>query len=347
MDETPVKPLSHEVDSMPHTPEDGPMLQVSGLNVSIRQAHSTRSIPVVQDVDLRLFAGKTLGLVGESGSGKSLTAMSIVRLLPRAIKVTSGSVLLGGRNLMGLSERQMRSVRGGQIGMVFQDPTSALNPTLTIGEQIVETIRQHGKVSGAEAKARAVDWLKRVQIPSADRRMRQYPHELSGGMRQRVMLAIAFSCQPSVLIADEPTTALDVTVQAQILDLLAAIQRESGTAVLLITHDLGIVAERCDQVAVMYAGRIVETASTRDLFQSPKHPYTRALLASLLDWRRPRTNGPLPALAGQPPRPGEQLPGCPFAPRCPQVMDECRVVTPPLVVLQDGSRTVRCLLAED
>jgi oligopeptide/dipeptide ABC transporter ATP-binding protein len=327
-------------------PEAEPLLRVSGLNISIKQSHPSRMVPVVQDVDFSLFAGKTLGLVGESGSGKSLTAMSIVRLLPRAIKVTGGKAELDGKDLMSLTERQMRPIRGGRIGMVFQDPTAALNPTLTIGEQIAETIRQHSKVSASQARAAALEWLQKVQIPSGERRMRQYPHELSGGMRQRVMLAIAFSCRPLVLIADEPTTALDVTVQEQILDLMGSIQKESGSAVLLITHDLGIVAERCDQVAVMYAGRIVETAPTRELFDSPKHPYTKALLASLLDWRRPRIAGPLPALAGQPPTPSDVGQGCPFAPRCPAVMEACWTVTPPVLTSGDGQRSVRCLLGE-
>lgn len=318
-----------------------PVLAVRKLTLSL----GSSSDLLVQDVDLTLYAGKTLGLVGESGSGKSLTALSIARLLPRAVRTVGGTVRLKDRELLALSEARMRAVRGGQIGMVFQDPGSALNPTLTIGGQIIETIRQHSPMSAAEAKTKAIEWLRRVHIPSAERRMGQYAHQLSGGMRQRVMLAIAFSCRPMVLIADEPTTALDVTVQAQILDLLAAIQAESGTAVLLITHDLGIVAERCDDVSVMYAGTIVESAPTSVLFRSPRHPYTKALLESLLDWRRPRTENPLPALAGQPPQPGEIVQGCPFAPRCPEAADDCLREKIALTVLDNGARTVRCIRA--
>ena len=239
----------------------------------------------------------------------------------------------------------MRAVRGARIAMVFQDPMTALNPTLTVGEQIVETILAHQKVSRAEARAQALDWLTRVRVALPDRRLRQYPHELSGGMRQRVMLAIAFSCRPEVLLADEPTTALDVTVQAQILDLMDDLKAELGTAIVLITHDLGVGRERCNDVAVMYAGQIVEYATAADLFTSPRHPYTQSLLASLPDWRRPRTDAPLPTLAGQPPPLTAIPPGCPFAPRCPKRFEACPTVVPANTVLENG-RTVRCLLYE-
>ena len=252
---------------------------------------------------------------------------------------------MAGEDLLTLSERQMRDVRGARIAMVFQDPMTALNPTLTVGEQIVETILAHQNVSRAEARAQARDWLARVRVSLPDRRMGQYPHELSGGMRQRVLIAIAFSCRPEVLLADEPTTALDVTVQAQILDLMDELKAELGTAIVLITHDLGVVRERCDDVAVMYAGQIVEYAPAPELFAAPKHPYTQSLLASLPDWRRPRTDAPLPSLPGQPPSLTAIPPGCPFSPRCPRRFEPCPTVVPANTVLENG-RTVRCLLYE-
>ena len=240
----------------------------------------------------------------------------------------------------------MRTVRGARIAMVFQDPMTALNPTLTVGEQIAETILAHQKVSRADAKAQALDWLKRVRVSLPERRMGQYPHELSGGMRQRVMIAIAFSCRPALLIADEPTTALDVTVQAQILDLMDDLKAELNTGIILITHDLGVVRERCDTVAVMYAGQVVEYAPAAQLFTDPKMPYTQALLASLPDWRRSRQAGPLPSLPGQPPSLTRIPPGCPFAPRCPQAFALCPSRVPVNTVLENGTRTVRCLLYE-
>jgi len=227
-------------------------------------------------------------------------------------------------------------VRGARIAMVFQDPMTALNPTLTVGEQIVETILAHQKVSRGEAGAQALDWLKRVRVTLPERRLKQYAHELSGGMRQRVMLAIAFSCRPELLLADEPTTALDVTVQAQILDLMDELKAELGTGIVLITHDLG----------VMYAGQIVEYAPAPALFADPKMPYTQSLLASLPDWRRPRQDGPLPSLPGQPPSLVHIPPGCPFHPRCPKVFDLCPKRVPADTVLDSGKRTVRCLLYE-
>ena len=303
------------------------------------------AVKAVRGVSLAVGRGETLGIVGESGSGKSVTALSVLRLLMPPGRVASGRVLLDGTDLLPLSERQMRGVRGARIAMVFQDPMTALNPTLTVGEQITETILAHQQVTKAEARAKALDWLTRVRVALPERRLRQFPHELSGGMRQRVMLAIAFSCRPEVLLADEPTTALDVTVQAQILDLMDELKAELGTAIVLITHDLGIVAERCDHVAVMYAGEIVEYAPARELFAAPKHPYTQALLAALPDWRRPRSDEPLPALPGQPPSLVHIPPGCPFAPRCPQAFALCPVRVPANTSLDNG-RTVRCLLYE-
>jgi oligopeptide/dipeptide ABC transporter ATP-binding protein len=299
----------------------------------------------VRGVTLRVDRGETVGLVGESGSGKSVTALSILRLIDNPGTVTTGAVRFHGEDLLGIPERRMRDIRGSRIAMVFQDPMTALNPTMTVGEQIAETIRAHRRAPAAEAGAEALDWLRRVRVTLPERRVRQYPHELSGGMRQRVMLAIAFSCRPDLLLADEPTTALDVTVQAQILDLMDGLKREFGTGILLITHDLGVVAQRCDTVAVMYAGRIVEFAAASQLFAEPKHPYTRALLDSLTDWRKPKVMGPLPALAGQPPSLSHVPEGCPFHPRCPQAFDACKSKVPAETTL-DGARRVRCLLYE-
>ena len=321
------------------------LLQVENLETVFGREGRGPVARAVRGVSFSVRRGETLGIVGESGSGKSVTALSILRLISAPGRIVAGRIGLDGADLLGLPERQMRAVRGARIAMVFQDPMTALNPTLTVGEQIVETILAHQKVSRAEARAQALDWLTRVRVALPDRRLRQYPHELSGGMRQRVMLAIAFSCRPEVLLADEPTTALDVTVQAQILDLMDDLKAELGTAIVLITHDLGVVRERCDDVAVMYAGQIVEYASASDLFTSPKHPYTQSLLASLPDWRRPRTDAPLPTLAGQPPPLTAIPPGCPFAPRCPKRFEPCPTVVPANTLLENG-RTVRCLLYE-
>ena len=319
------------------------LLHIENLHAVFGAGKET--VQAVRGVSLAVGRGETLGIVGESGSGKSVTALSVLRLLMPPGRVASGRVLLDGTDLMPLSERQMRGVRGARIAMVFQDPMTALNPTLTVGEQITETILAHQQVTKAEARAKALEWLTRVRVALPERRLRQYPHELSGGMRQRVMLAIAFSCRPEVLLADEPTTALDVTVQAQILDLMDELKAELGTAIVLITHDLGIVAERCDHVAVMYAGEIVEYAPAPELFAAPKHPYTQALLASLPDWRRPRSDEPLPALPGQPPSLIHIPPGCPFAPRCPKAFSLCPTRVPANTPLENG-RTVRCLLYE-
>ncbi len=330
------------------------LLQVDALETVFGREGRGPVARAVRGVSFGVRRGETLGIVGESGSGKSVTALSLLRLIAPPGRIAGGAVTLGGTDLLALSERRMRDVRGGRVAMVFQDPMTALNPTLTVGEQIVETILAHPKSSGqkvsrAEARAQALDWLTRVRVSLPARRMRQYPHELSGGMRQRVMIAIAFSCRPEVLLADEPTTALDVTVQAQILDLMDDLKAELGTAVVLITHDLGVVRERCDHVAVMYAGQIVEYAPASELFAAPKHPYTQALLASLPDWRRPRTDAPLPALPGQPPPLTAIPPGCPFAPRCPQRFAPCPTVVPAETLLDSsdgGARTVRCLLYE-
>ena len=322
------------------------LLQIEGLETAFGREGRGPVARAVRGVSLSVGRGETLGIVGESGSGKSVTALSILRLISEPGRITGGEIVFDGEDLLTFSERQMRGVRGARIAMVFQDPMTALNPTLTVGEQIAETISAHQKVSRAEAWAQALDWLTCVRVSLPERRMRQYPHELSGGMRQRVMIAIAFSCRPALLLADEPTTALDVTVQAQILDLMDELKTEIGTAIVLITHDLGVVRERCDHVAVMYAGQIVEYAPAPLLFTDPKHPYTQSLLASLPDWRRPRTDAPLPSLPGQPPSLTAIPPGCPFAPRCPKRFAPCPSVVPAKTHLDNG-RTVRCLLYEE
>ncbi|MGE0592008.1 MAG: ABC transporter ATP-binding protein [Vicinamibacterales bacterium] len=255
-----------------------PLLEVTGLGVTFTTPAGDR--PVLEDVSFTLDAGETLGLVGESGSGKSMTAFSILRLLPPAGRVVSGAVLFGGRNLLDLTEREMRAVRGARISLVFQEPMTALNPVMRVGDQIAEALAVHGR-PWHEARTEAVRLLGAVRIPDADRRAHDYPHQLSGGMRQRVMIAIAIACQPALLIADEPTTALDVTIQAQVLDLLRDLQAERRLALLLITHDFGVIAEMATRVAVMYRGRIVEQGDVRQVLRAPAHEYTRRLLAAV------------------------------------------------------------------
>ena len=283
-------------------------------------------VRAVADVSFALGHGSVLGLVGESGCGKSITALSILRLVPAPGRTVEGKILLDGTDLLTLPESKMRDVRGDRIALIPQDPMTSLNPVYTVGEQIIEAIELHQDVTRKQARQKAVEVLDRVRIPQAAARVDDYPHQFSGGMRQRVMIAMALSCEPDLLIADEPTTALDVTVQAQILDLLRRIQKEQGMSILLITHDLGVVAEMCDFVAVMYAGSIVEYANVRDLFQRPKHPYTVGLLNSL---PRPGTQRLVP-IEGQPPSLIDLPPGCRFADRCPLVELRCRTAIPPL-----------------
>jgi len=277
----------------------------------------------VDGVSFTIPAGSTLGLVGESGCGKSVTALSILRLIPDPPgRIVGGSILLEGRDLRNLSEEEIRQVRGNQISMIFQEPMTSLNPVFTIGDQIMEALLLHRKVSRKEAEEQAIDMLRRVKIPSAETLIHQYPHQISGGMRQRVMIAMALVCRPKLLIADEPTTALDVTIQAQILELLEELQEEFGMSILLITHDLGIVADLADAVAVMYAGRIVEYAPTRELFANPRHPYTLGLFQS-----RPRLGMKkkrLEVIPGVVPNPIDFPRGCRFHPRCGYVAEDCR-----------------------
>jgi peptide/nickel transport system ATP-binding protein len=286
----------------------------------------------VDGVSYEVHRGETLGVVGESGCGKSVTALSVMRLVPDPPgRIVGGRVLLHGRDLLQLDEAAMRAVRGNEIGMIFQEPMSSLNPVMTVGRQIEEVVSLHQGLSARDARDRAVEMLRLVQIPDASGRAAEYPHQLSGGMRQRVMIAMALSCNPGVLIADEPTTALDVTIQAQVLELMGDVQQRTGTAIVLITHDLGVIAETADRVAVMYAGRKVEDAPVQALFDTPLHPYTRGLMASMprLDTPFGRGRGPLPEIPGMVPRLTQLPQGCRFAPRCPLAVAQCRE-DPPL-----------------
>ena len=322
--------------------EAQPLLVVEDLRLAFDLAAGT--VHPVDGVSFSIARGETLALVGESGCGKSLTSLALLRLVPPPGRIDHGSrITLDGGDLLSLREAEMREVRGGRIGMVFQDPMTSLNPVLTVGDQVAETIRAHRKATTREAKDRTIALFGEVGIPDPALRYTSYPHQLSGGLRQRVMIAIALSADPELLVADEPTTALDVTVQAQILELLDRLRRDRGMSVLLITHDLGVVAGRADRVAVMYAGQIVETADTQALFRQPGHPYTRALFASMprLDHARERLS-PIP---GSVPVPGSWPAGCRFHPRCPEMLQRCPTDVPPVFGLPKG-RSSRCWLVE-
>jgi peptide/nickel transport system ATP-binding protein len=308
------------------------MLSVDRLNTVFDLPSG--AAPAVIDVSFQLAAGETLCLVGESGSGKSVTALSIMRLVQPPGRIAGGRSSVNGRDLLSLDERAMQKVRGAEIGLVFQEPMTALNPVFTVGNQIEETLAVHGIARGRAARDRAVELLDSVSMPDAGRRVREYPHQLSGGLRQRALIALALACNPSLLIADEPTTALDVTIQAQILDLLRDLQQRFKLALLLITHDLGVVAEMADRVAVMYAGRIVEQAPVRDLFRDPRHPYTRGLLAST-PGGAPGTR--LQAIQGTVPPLGKLPPGCPFSQRCPNRFEPCDKAVPGWTILRSIS----------
>ncbi|MER8378339.1 ABC transporter ATP-binding protein [Mesorhizobium sp. M0142] len=331
-----------------------PILSISGLRAVFRIAG--RDIAAVTDVDLTIGSGETVALVGESGSGKSVTSLSIIGLLPKRVgHIAEGSIALRRKNgtvteLTSLDAESLRKIRGNEIGMVFQEPMASLNPVYTIGEQIAEPIRIHLGKSHREAEADAVRLLEQVGIPDPKRRARQYPHELSGGMRQRATIAMALSCDPGLLIADEPTTALDVTIQAQILDLLAELQAQRGMGILFVTHNLGVVAEIADRVAVMYAGRIVETGPVSEVFTRPRHPYTAGLMRSV-----PRlgeatalkiAGTPLPTIAGNVPSLALLPKGCSFAPRCPMAITACRAAVPPLFAATPTQQS-RCLRWEE
>lgn len=321
---------------------NAPLLAVEGLRVEFRVEGGM--LRAVDGVSFTVAAGETLGIVGESGCGKSVTALSIMRLLPKNARVADGHVRFESRDLLGLSEQEMRGIRGNSIGMIFQEPMTSLNPVHTIGEQIAETVRIHRHVGYRAALRRAEEVLRLVRIPDAGRRLRDYPYQFSGGMRQRAMIAMALACSPRLLVADEPTTALDVTIQAQILRLMLELKERIGAAVLMITHDLGVVAETCQRVIVMYAGRVVEEAPVEALFAHPSHPYTRGLLASIprgRDRRRRR----LPEIPGVVPSLVRPLPGCHFAPRCPLADATCRAEVPLLREVGPGHR-VACWHAE-
>ena len=316
-----------------------PLIQVEDLRV--HYPGDAAPVRAVDGISFRLERGETYALVGESGCGKSATGLAILRLVEPG-RIVGGRVLLEGRELTGLAEREMRKVRGARIGIVFQEPAAALNPVMRVGSQVSEALRIHRGLSRRECRDEAVRLLNLVALPDAERQARAYPHELSGGMMQRVMLAIALSCGPALLIADEPTTALDVTIQSQILGLLRRLKEELGLTVLLITHDLGVVAENADRVGVMYAGRIVEEAPAVALFESPGHPYTRGLIRSM-PGATPRGDGRLPTLPGSVPDAADPPPGCRFHPRCPERFGPCNVTEPADVSVAPGHR-VACLL---
>ncbi len=313
-----------------------PLLAVEDLHVHFRTDDGL--VRAVNGVSFDVAAGQTLGIVGESGSGKSVTNLAILGLIPRPPGVLAGGrALYRGEDLLPMSTRQLSQIRGRKIAMIFQDPMTALNPFLTVGDQLTEVTRLHLGHSPAQARRHAIEMLAKVGIPAPDRRIDDYPHQFSGGMRQRVMIAMALSCEPEVLIADEPTTALDVTIQAQMLELIKELQRTEGTAVILITHALGVVASVCDRVLVMYAGKIAEEARVDDLFARPQHPYTLGLMRSIPRWDETST-GPLPAIAGQPPNMLHPPSGCEFHPRCPWVLAKCSQEAPPLESARHGGQ---------
>ena len=319
------------------------LLQVTDLKTHF----PTRAglVRAVDGVSFHLDRGELLGLVGESGCGKSITALSVMRLIAAPGEIVSGEILFDGKDLLKLSDAAMRQMRGDDIGMIFQDPMTSLNPVYTIGEQIAEALRLHQKLSRKQAKQAAIEAMREVAIPDPGRRVEDYPHQLSGGMRQRVMIAMALACNPKLLIADEPTTALDVTIQAQILELLDDLRKQRELAVLLITHDLGVVAEVADRVAVMYTGKIVEESPVGELFARPKHPYTEGLLRSVpkLTSEHVAKNQRLETIEGTVPRPTDLPPGCHFAPRCSHRMPRCTEGEIPLYQLE-GEVKVRCVL---
>jgi peptide/nickel transport system ATP-binding protein len=318
-----------------------PLIEIQGLRV-LFHGDDGRTTHAVDAVDLSVARGATLGLVGESGCGKSVTSLAIMGLLSKQSADVSGAIRFDGFDLLEASDQMLRDLRGDRLAMIFQEPMTSLNPSLTIGDQIIETILRHRGGSRRSARMRAIELLRRVHIPSPERRIDDYPHKLSGGMRQRVMIAMALACDPKLLIADEPTTALDVTLQAQILDLMRELKAASGAAIILITHDLGVVAEVCDEVAVMYAGEIVERAQVDALFASPEHPYTVGLLGSIprLDHRAEH----LATIEGMVPNMANPPTGCRFAARCPFVADACRKAPPPLVEVAPGHWS-RCIKA--
>lgn len=319
-----------------------PLLEIKDLQVNFYS--NDQDINVINGINLYINKGESLGIVGESGSGKSVTSLSIMGLLPQNGRVNKGSIRFKDKDIVKLSKAQLRDIRGKEISMIFQEPMTSLNPVYTIGSQIIEMIKTHRKISKREARKRAIDMLRLVGIPRAEEIVDEYPHQLSGGMRQRVMIAMAMSLNPDLLIADEPTTALDVTIQAQILDLMRKLQNELNMSIILITHDLGVVAEMCDRVAVMYAGEIIEEADIETLFENPKHPYTVGLIESIpkLDDEKEY----LYSIPGTVPSPQDMPSGCRFAPRCNKTNERCFHQVPPTFKV-DGQSKVRCWLYED
>ncbi|MFA6807678.1 MAG: ABC transporter ATP-binding protein [Eubacteriales bacterium] len=317
-----------------------PILDIQNLKVHFKTDAGT--VRAVDGVDLQVNAGETLGLVGESGCGKSVTSLSMMRLLSEKTDIT-GKIFFSGENILEKSEREMQAIRGNKISMIFQDPMTSLNPVLTIAEQIEEVIKYHQGGTRKDIQARAVEMMDLVKIPDGERRIHEYPHQMSGGIRQRIMIAMALACKPEMLIADEPTTALDVTVQAQILALIRELQVQFKTAVLLITHDLGVVAQVADKIAVMYAGQIVEYASAKELFYSPKHPYTKGLLDTIP--RIDREDKELKEIKGMVPDLSQDFKGCRFYPRCPKATDQC--CRKEIELIEIGKTRVRCLLYSD
>ena len=310
--------------SAPRTASSELLLSVEHLTTVFDTSRG--AVAAIDDLSFEIRAGETLGLVGESGSGKSVTALSIMRLVQPPGRIAGGRVMFNGRDLRTLDERAMQRVRGAEISLIFQEPMTALNPVFRVGDQIAETLLVHGRATRREGRGRAIELMRAVRITQPESRVDDYPHQLSGGMRQRVLIAMALACQPSLVIADEPTTALDVTIQAEILDLLREMKSALGLSLLLITHDLGVVAETADRVAVMYAGRIVETGPVREIFHHPAHPYTRGLLASMPGGRPGQR---LRAIEGSVPLLGDLPPGCAFNPRCPDRFEPCTAAPPP------------------
>ncbi|MFD1861357.1 ABC transporter ATP-binding protein [Planococcus chinensis] len=317
------------------------LLEVHNMSLALKRAG--RYSKILEDLSFTMEQGETLGIVGESGCGKSMTALSLMQLLPEKARL-GGEVKLQGEAISGYSKRKLEKIRGNQMSMIFQDPLTSLNPLQTVGVQIEESLILHTKKSKGERRARVLQLLKAVGLPRAEELIDEYPHQLSGGMRQRIMIAIAMACEPQLLICDEPTTALDVTVQAQILELMNDIKRQTQMGIIMITHDMGVVAEVCDRVIVMYAGKIVEEAPVVELFENPKHPYTQGLLASIpkLGQRKEK----LGSIPGTVPTPGSMPVGCRFADRCPHVMDICRNVTPEMIRIKEGHQTA-CWLYDE
>ena len=319
-----------------------PLLSLKDLKVSF--FNNIGEIKVIRGVSFDLEKGEVLGIVGESGSGKSVTSMSIIRLLKGTGKITNGKIIFKGKNLLDRTEKEMMKIRGNDIAMIFQDPMTSLNPVFTVGHQISDVIRRHQRLGKNEAKNKAVEMLKLVGIPSPEERYNNYPHEFSGGMRQRAIIAMALSCQPELLIADEPTTALDVTIQAQILKLLMNLKKKTDTSIILITHDLGVVANTCSRVIVMYGGLIMEEGTVDDIFYNPMHPYTKGLLQSLPKKSAEGKQRLIP-IKGNPPDLSKTIEGCPFSPRCPYVMDVCKKQQPRYYM--KNNRRAMCWLLDE